>query len=105
MRIATLKIPEHKYHQFLEMVKSLGLSSKSITIEKEPARGMKVSGSSIGAINVDILDIAQKKNGQSIDFLEESKTIEMCMHVSEKSLHEDWDGEDDAHWEKFLINK
>lgn len=32
----------------------------------------------------------------------DDKLTQMAMAVAEKSLHEDWDGEDDARWESFL---
>ena len=42
------------------------------------------------------------KTGKVSSFLNDSQLTPMAMAISEKVLHEDWDGENDAHWESFL---
>jgi hypothetical protein len=36
------------------------------------------------------------------EFIPENRLTKMSMAIAESSLKEDWDNEDDAHWESFL---
>lgn len=39
---------------------------------------------------------------EEYSFVEDDDLTSMCMSISEKSLSEDWDNEDDERWQRFL---
>jgi hypothetical protein len=72
MKTLTVQIPDKKYPLFLEMVKSIGISSKNIQVaEPEPTKEQILEGIKNAVEEVNLIKAGKKKVVFLKDFLSE----------------------------------